>query len=376
VLTVIDGHARYGQPRLMRQLGADGETAEVGGSARVLDLVDATGDPIVGALPLAEARDRLVDGMRRLPELARRMDDGSLDGALLGLSSTSVPGSWFLELDHEPLHGFSPGRTCPSTGLPTGVYPELLLAAPLADILQPMELDPLTVADDEGYFARLAASPNLPPYLLAELPPLYGERPRQPTAAPPSVAAAEGEATTPVRLADFLATVPSTLSVAERRLLVDQALVLLDDVYVHLELKRAMHAVEPIQRLRLLAHRLATPGRRRGRPTVTGCPTSRCTASSRRSSPRSGTCTPTTCCRARSGSAPRSCRSSSSGTTTTGRTRYLVTRVLDGVDHPTFVAGVEVTHWNGMPVERAIEVNARCREAGTRPRRSPAAWTR
>ena len=42
------------------------------------------------------------------------------------------------------------------------------------------------------------------------------------------------------------------LSAAERQLLVDQALALIEHVYVHLPLKRAMHAVDPLQRLRLL----------------------------------------------------------------------------------------------------------------------------
>jgi cytosine/adenosine deaminase-related metal-dependent hydrolase len=363
VLTMIDGQARYGQPRLMRQLGVvDGETAEVGGSARVLDLVDETGDPIVGALPLAEARDRLVDGMRRLPELARQMDSGSVDGALLGLASTSLPGSWFLELDHEPLHGFSPRPHLPFGGLPTGVYPELLLAGPLADILQPMELDPLTVADDGGYLGRLADSPNLPPYLLAELPPLYGERPRRPTArAALPVAAAAGEAAGPTRLDDFLASVPSTLTAAERRLLVDQALVLLDDAYVHLELKRAMHAAEPVQRLRLLAHRLATPG--------TGGPDGGLTdlalhrelaaifASVRDLHTNYLLPSPF---RERTAFLPFLVEQVHED----GAARFLVTRVLDGVGHPTFVAGVEVTHWNGTPVERAIEVNAQVQGGG------------
>jgi hypothetical protein len=46
------------------------------------------------------------------------------------------------------------------------------------------------------------------------------------------------------------------LTVAQRRLLVDQARVLVENLYVHLPLKRAMHAVDPAQRLRLLAYRL------------------------------------------------------------------------------------------------------------------------
>jgi hypothetical protein len=42
------------------------------------------------------------------------------------------------------------------------------------------------------------------------------------------------------------------LSAAERQLVVDQALALIEHLYVHLPLKRAMHAVDPLQRLRLL----------------------------------------------------------------------------------------------------------------------------
>src|SRR5688572_33115882 len=46
------------------------------------------------------------------------------------------------------------------------------------------------------------------------------------------------------------------LTLADRRRIVQQALVLLEQNYVHLPLKKAMHAVEPLPRLRLLLHRL------------------------------------------------------------------------------------------------------------------------
>jgi hypothetical protein len=58
-----------------------------------------------------------------------------------------------------------------------------------------------------------------------------------------------------VGLRDFLRSA-GTLTLPERRLLVDQALVLLEQNYVHLPLKVAMHAVNPVQRLRLLRIRL------------------------------------------------------------------------------------------------------------------------
>src|SRR4029077_10137173 len=43
----------------------------------------------------------------------------------------------------------------------------------------------------------------------------------------------------------------------ERALIVDQAIVLMEGFYVHLPLKKAMHAVDPVQRLRLLRKHLS-----------------------------------------------------------------------------------------------------------------------
>ncbi len=58
-----------------------------------------------------------------------------------------------------------------------------------------------------------------------------------------------------VELPDFLRTA-GTLTFNERKLLVDQALVLFQQNYVHLPLKAAMYAVNPVQRLQLLRTRL------------------------------------------------------------------------------------------------------------------------
>ena len=63
---------------------------------------------------------------------------------------------------------------------------------------------------------------------------------------------------TAIPLASFLKkfTNKRRLSRSERLRIVEQALLLLNMNYVHLPLKRAMHAVDPIQRLRLLRFRL------------------------------------------------------------------------------------------------------------------------
>lgn len=47
-----------------------------------------------------------------------------------------------------------------------------------------------------------------------------------------------------------------------------------------------------------------------------------------------------------------------------GKRKYLVSHLTQGFNHPTFVAGVEVIYWNGMPIERAV-VNNASRYAGS-----------
>ena len=75
--------------------------------------------------------------------------------------------------------------------------------------------------------------------------------------APEGVEAANPQLGAIITLPDFLATA-GALTPAQRRTIVGQALTLIDDLYVHLPLKRAMHAVDPVQRLKLLRRRLAS----------------------------------------------------------------------------------------------------------------------
>lgn len=49
------------------------------------------------------------------------------------------------------------------------------------------------------------------------------------------------------------------LSLADKRILVDQARVLIEQVYAHLHLKEALYGIDPVQRLTLLQYRLENP---------------------------------------------------------------------------------------------------------------------
>ncbi|MDP4503434.1 S41 family peptidase [Nonomuraea turcica] len=154
-----------------------------------------------------------------------------------------------------------------------------------------------------------------------------------------------------VELPDFLRTA-GTLTLADRRTLVQQALVLIEQNYVHLPLKAAMHAVNPVQRLRLLAQRL-------GRQSETGMDPewrfhqelSEIFHSMRDLHtnyllpvPFSG----------KIAYLPYQIEEYFEG----DDPHYVVTRVVEGFSAPGFGPGVEVTHWNGVPIERAVALNA------------------
>jgi hypothetical protein len=147
-------------------------------------------------------------------------------------------------------------------------------------------------------------------------------------------------------LPDFLARVPA-LAPADRYQLVSQARTLLEGVYVHLALKRSMHAVEPIQRLRLLERRLDAvsdqqfhqelaavfrslgdlhtlyelPVPYRGNVATLGLLVERCVDAD-------------------------------------GAPRHVVTRVDPAIAKHGLQVGAEVTAWNGVPIERAVELAA------------------
>jgi hypothetical protein len=152
-------------------------------------------------------------------------------------------------------------------------------------------------------------------------------------------------------LPDFLRTA-GTLTLNERKVLVDQALVLLEQNYVHLPLKAALHAVNPVQRLRLLRIRLE-----------------RATAQ---------TLDPEPAFHAEMSEIFHSVRDLHTNYllpapfagkvaylpflveeyAEDGRRHYVVTRMVAGFSAPGFGRGAEVTFWNGVPIDRAVGINA------------------
>jgi 5-methylthioadenosine/S-adenosylhomocysteine deaminase len=164
-LVMVDGVARFGRPSLMDDLapGVTFETLKVGGLSRRLNLVEAGADPLVGGLTLAAARAGLTNALANLAALAKLLEDPPPGAALAALTDPTP--QWFLELDHDEPAGIATRPHLPGPdGQPTGrVEMSLALASkPLSTLLEPMTLDPLTVSDEPGYWARLATQTNIP----------------------------------------------------------------------------------------------------------------------------------------------------------------------------------------------------------------------
>jgi len=149
------------------------------------------------------------------------------------------------------------------------------------------------------------------------------------------------------------------LTLDEQLTIVDQALVLIEHNYVHLPLKEAMHAVDPVQRLRLLRARLesADPGDRLS-PHDFHREMSTIFHSVRDLHTNYLLPQPYA---SRVAFLPFLIEEYWVGDRDEDR-RYLVSHVADGfVDLP---LKTEVTHWNGMTIDRAVAANA-ARYAGS-----------
>ena len=143
-----------------------------------------------------------------------------------------------------------------------------------------------------------------------------------------------------ITLQEFL-TRTSELTLEERQEIVDQALVLIEQFYVHLPLKRAMHAVDPVQRLKLLRYRLHTLSERRFHDEMISIFMELRDLHTNYLLP-----------------VPFAFMTASLPLLIgkffeDGERKYLVTDLIAGrIDDPQFEPGVVITHWNGIPITK------------------------
>lgn len=151
-----------------------------------------------------------------------------------------------------------------------------------------------------------------------------------------------------------------TLSLSQRKVIVEQALVLLEENYAHLPLKVAMHAVNPLQRLRVIRARLDHQTDATMQPEwlfhaeVAGVFLSVRDLHTNYLLPNPFA--------GKIAYLPFLVEKAHDD----GVDHYLVTSIVRGFAGPGFGIGAEVTHWNGTPIARAVALNG-ARFAGSNP---------
>jgi cytosine/adenosine deaminase-related metal-dependent hydrolase len=176
-LVMINGVPRYGLPALMTALSASGERFRVGGKSRMVFLEQDSGDTVVAGITLAKARATLADSLKRLPKLARDLENSrtgpfrSTERRLTG----AEPPTWFLALDEIEPTGVELRPRLPGAG-GRASGPTLAVAKagqPLSSLVGPMTLDPLTVVDDDDFLDKVEAQTVLPDFVKTKLRGMY-----------------------------------------------------------------------------------------------------------------------------------------------------------------------------------------------------------
>ncbi len=380
-LVFINGVPRFGDAAQMANVAAQIvpdavaglEKRKLAGTAMAFNFVPLAPDPLISQVPLAEAQARLTKGLHDLPELASGLADPVIASGLLGVLGGTADDPtvrrWVLALDNEPegtgmaLGGterpLAPWENAPGQPTPFGGDALAVNAAAAANLVS-MELDSLSVVEDDRYFERLVSQINLPEQFAATLAKLHGAPvPSAPsgTVTLPPVSDSPDQAS-PVlpRSLSELAMLQDRLTPADRITLVRQLRLVLEEYYVHLPLKRAAHAVDPVQRLRLLQYVLEegsvqpalqdlefhkeilsifTELRDLHTQYVLPPPFNELTVF-----------------------LPFLLEECFEGADDQRRAVYLVTKVADSLKHPTFRTGVELLYWNGMPIQTAVRQNA------------------
>ncbi|HEX9784624.1 MAG TPA: amidohydrolase family protein [Opitutaceae bacterium] len=176
-LVMINGIARYGMPALMGALGVEGETLRIDGRARKIFLAQETSDPDVAQVSLSDARSALRTAFRDIVELARELETPRPPAPMRAALDAPEPVVWTLALDEIEETGVDLRPRLPFNGPGDFTGPERIslraTSTPLSSILQPIALDPLTVADDPNFLTEIANQPNLPEAVRTGLAELY-----------------------------------------------------------------------------------------------------------------------------------------------------------------------------------------------------------
>ncbi len=165
-LVMINGVARYGMPEQMKALAPKVQTIQVGGQTRHLYLQQETADPAVAQVSLQTAIATLREAFLDIKKLAREAEKPK-KVMRQALDAAAAP-TWSLALDEIRDTAVDLRPRLPLRGPRDFTGPERVSQRPtvtaglLSDLLEPIKLDPLTVADDADFLTRIEAQPNVP----------------------------------------------------------------------------------------------------------------------------------------------------------------------------------------------------------------------
>jgi hypothetical protein len=174
---MINSVARYGTPAVMSALAPDDQTIKVGGQSRKLFLKQDLGDPDVASVTLRTATSQLSDALLNIAQIAKSDEKPKPAPAMKRALDAAPKIVWSLALDEIQDRGEDLRPRLPFSGPRdfTGPrrQPIAAAAAPLSRILKPIDLDPLTVADDKKFLDAIEHQPNVPSPIKGGLRALY-----------------------------------------------------------------------------------------------------------------------------------------------------------------------------------------------------------
>jgi 5-methylthioadenosine/S-adenosylhomocysteine deaminase len=155
-LVLIDGLPRAWGERFNAALGNGTESCSVGGQPRSLNFPKDEADPVVKPVSLAKATASLGEAFHHLKDLAK---------ALNAKGAGALQKGWFLidNEEEEVTRTFFHG----GIGALKAARADIAVTAskPLSELLKAINLDPLTVPDDQNYMQRMQAQHNLPTFV-------------------------------------------------------------------------------------------------------------------------------------------------------------------------------------------------------------------
>jgi cytosine/adenosine deaminase-related metal-dependent hydrolase len=179
-LVMINGVARYGTKELMGALVPQDQTVKVDGESRRLFLKQETADPAVIPVALSTAVDTLRDALQNIAKLAKKAEKARTRPESRRALDAPEPITWSLALDEIQDTGMELGPRLPFNGPRDFTGPAKIARSsmqeasqPLSTLLGPIELDALTVADDEDFLDLVESEANVPEPIRTGLRALY-----------------------------------------------------------------------------------------------------------------------------------------------------------------------------------------------------------